>query len=388
MTKRTVHFLTGIRSEYDILAPVIDAVDATSELEAGVIVTGAHLCEDYGLSVRQIEDDGRRIVARIDSLLKSDGLGGRVKGAALQLMGMTDLFARERPDFLVVMGDREESITGAMAAVYHHIPVVHLGGGDHAADGNVDNLVRHAVTKMSHLHMAASARSAQRILGLGEAPWRVHVTGGSGIDRLVRTPSLSRAQVLEAIDARDWGDDPFLVLIYHPTIIDFDSARANMDMILSCLETVGLPVLTMFPNSDPGNRAIIEAIKSFVARYPRARAFPYLSREVFVNAMRCAHALVGNSSAGILEAPTLKLPAVNIGPRQTGREHGDNVTFVGYEPGEIVGAIRRSVYDEAFRRQVASGQNPYGDGHAGEKIAAALVATPVDARLMNKEITV
>lgn len=383
---RTIHFLTGIRSEYDIFAPVIDAVEATPGLEAGVIVTGAHLCEEHGLSVRQIEADGRRIVARIDSLLKSDGLGGRVKGAALQLAGLADSFARERPDFLMVMGDREETITGATAAVYHHIPVVHLGGGDHAADGNVDNLIRHAVTKLSHLHMAASRRSAQRVLDLGEAPWRVHFVGGSGIDRLVRTPQLSRRETLRRLGV-DWGDEPYILLIFHPTITDFAEARGNMDMILAALERTGAPILIMFPNSDPGNRAVIEAIKDFTARTPRARAFAYLEREVFVNAMRHARAMAGNSSAGLLEAPTLRLPVVNIGPRQRGREHGANVIFVDYDAGEIDAALARCLHDEAFRAEATSGENPYGDGAAGEKIAAALATVEMGEKLMNKEIT-
>lgn len=380
---RLVHFLSGIRSEYDILAPVIDAVEATPGLEAAVIVTGAHLTRRFGLSVRQIEADGRRIAARIDSLLASDDLSGRVKGAALQLAGLTDLFARERPDFLVVMGDREESLTGAMAALYHHIPVVHLGGGDHADDGNVDNPVRHAVTKLAHLHMATTELSARRLRLLGEEDWRIRVVGASGLDRLVSTPAMDRA-ALDAALGVDWAGAPYAVLLYHPTITDYREARAHMGAIAQALEASGLFVAAMAPNSDPGNDGVAAEIAALAARCPRVRAFSFLDRRVFVNLLRHAAVMVGNSSAGILEAPTLGLPAVNVGMRQRGREHADNVIFTGYEPAGIAAAIAAATTDAAFRARVAERRSPYGDGTAGRRIAAALAETETGPRLMRK----
>jgi len=380
---RLVHFLTGIRSEYDILAPVIDAVTATQGLDAAVIVTGAHLNARFGGSVSQIEADGRRIVARIDTLLGSDGLAGRVKGAALQLIGLTDLFARERPDFLVVMGDREESMTGALAAAYHHIPIVHIGGGDHADDGNVDNPIRHAVSKLAHLHMATTALSARRLRALGEEEWRIHVTGASGLDRLHSTPVMDRAALEQSLDV-PWEGAPYVVLLYHPTITDFQSARAHMAAITRVLEATGLHVAVMAPNSDPGNDAIVSEINAFVARCARVRAFTFLERCAFVNLLRHASALVGNSSAGILEAPSLGLPVVNIGMRQRGREHADNVIFTDYEPDEIAAAISRATGDPAFRARVAERRTPYGDGRAGRRIADVLAGVEMDQRLMRK----
>lgn len=383
---RKVFFLTGIRSEYDIFAPVIEAVSTHAGLEPGVIATGAHLCADFGYTIRQIEADGFPIVSRIDSLLRSDGLSGRVKGAALQIAGLSDLLANNRPDFLAVMGDREESITGALAGAYHHVPVVHLGGGDHADDANVDNLVRHAVTKLSHLHMAASERSAARILGLGEEPWRVHMTGASGLDRIVSTPLMSRADVMDGLGVT-WGDSPFLVLIYHPTITDFADSRAHMAMILETLERVGEKIVILFPNSDPGNGGVIEALQAFVARSDIAIAAPFLERRLFVNMLRQAACLVGNSSAGIIEAPTLRLPVVNIGMRQRGREHADNVVFVDYDPAEIESALRKALHDPAFRAAATSGRSPYGEGRAGPMIADILAGVELGPKLMNKKIT-
>lgn len=381
---RTVHFLTGIRSEYDILAPIIAAVDAQPDLDAGVIVTGAHLTGLHGQSIRQIEADGYRIAARIDSLLASDGLGGRVKGMALQLAGLTDLFARERPDFLVVMGDREEVMTGAVAAIYHHIPVVHVGGGDHADDGNVDNLVRHAVSKMAHLHMATTELSGQRLRQLGEEPWRIHVTGASGLDRIIATPDMARDELERALGV-DWHGEPYAVLLYHPTITDFAEARAHMASITQVLEASGLNIAVMAPNSDPGNQAISLEIDALIARCPKAKAFTFLERKVFINMLRHARVMVGNSSAGILEAPSMGLPVVNIGIRQRGREHGDNVIFTDYDAGEIAAAIARATTDESFRALVAKRRTPYGDGKAGERIAEVLRTVELGRGLLDKK---
>ncbi len=380
---RTVHFLTGIRSEYDILAPVIAAVNEQSGLEAGVIVTGGHLSTRMGNSVSQIEADGFRIAARIDSLLASDGLSGRVKGAALQLAGMTDLFAQERPDFLVVMGDREESMTGAVAGLYHHIPVVHIGGGDHAEDGNVDNPIRHAVSKLANLHMATTPLSGARLRALGEEDWRINVVGASGLDRLVSTPHMDRAAVNEALEL-DWGDAPYVVFLYHPTITDFEGARAHMKVISGVLENSGLNVVALMPNTDPGNDAVVAELTALSARSDKVRLFTFLERQVFVNMLRHAHAMVGNSSSGILEAPTLGLPTVNIGKRQRGREHANNVIFTDYDPQEITDALSRATTDAAFRAEVAKCETPYGDGTASKRIAEVLARTELNAELMHK----
>lgn len=383
MAERAIHFLTGIRSEYDILSPVISAVAETSGLRAGVIVTGAHLVSSHGNSVKQIERDGHEIIGRLDTLLASDGLGGRVKGTALQLIGLTDLFARERPDALVVMGDREEPLIGATAAVYHHIPVLHIGGGDHADDGNVDNVVRHATTKLAHLHAVTTERSRAGVLALGEEPWRVRVVGASGLDRLAAVPPISRSELNGALGV-DWGERPFIIVLFHPTIVDFTTARAHMRAVLDAADRSGAEIVVMAPNSDPGNAEIAEEIRAFVARVPRAQSHAYLERNVFVNMLRQASVLLGNSSAGIVEAPFLGLPAVNVGLRQLGREHANNVQFVDYEPEAIDAALSRALHDRAYRDEVMRGSTLYGDGTAGARIAKMLDETPFDARLLNK----
>jgi UDP-hydrolysing UDP-N-acetyl-D-glucosamine 2-epimerase len=379
---KKIHVLTGIRSEYDILSPVLRAMADTSGLEVGVIVTGAHLSARHNYSVRQIEADGFPIVARIDSLLASDGLTGRVKGAALQLAGLADHFAMNRPDMLMVMGDREEPLTGAMAASYHHIPVAHVGGGDHAEDGNVDNPIRHAVSKLAHLHLATTALSGQRLRAIGEEEWRINVVGASGLDRLISTRHMAREDLDRALGV-DWAGAPYVILLYHPTITDFDAARAHMDVITAVLRDSGLRVAAMAPNTDPGSDAVVAGLHHFAATCDRVRLFSFLEREVFVNMLRHASALVGNSSAGILEAPTLGLPVVNIGRRQRDREHASNVIFTDYGREEIATALSRATSSE-FRASIAGCETPYGDGKTGRRIADIIAATPIDSRLMHK----
>lgn len=383
MKNRRVFFLTGIRSEYDILAPIIAAVDATPAMQAEVIVTGAHLCPEFGLSVRQIEADGFRIVDRIESLSPSDTLKGRVEGVGRQFLGLANLFERESPDFLAVMGDREESLTGATTAAYFRVPLIHIGGGDHADDGNVDNLIRHAVTKLAHLHMTASELSSARVRALGEEAWRIHTVGAPGLDRLLSTPRIEKQELMRRLGL-NWDGRGYVIVLYHPTIVDFDDASRNMRMILNTLAEAGLPMVVLYPNTDPGNAKVIEEITKFCASRTDASAFRYLTREVFVNLLRNAKALIGNSSAGILEAPSLNLPVINIGLRQTGREHSNNVIFVDYDIAQIQSAIRTAVFDNSFRTAIRDAENPYGDGKAGSRIAKILQATEVNDRLLKK----
>lgn len=380
---KKIHVLTGIRSEYDILAPVIGAMSDTPGIEVGVIATGAHLSARHNYSIRQIEADGFPIVARIDSLLASDGLPGRVKGAALQLLGLADHFAMNRPDMLVVMGDREEPLTGAMAASYHHIPIVHIGGGDHAEDGNVDNPVRHAVSKLAHLHMVTTKLSGQRLRAIGEEDWRINVVGASGLDRLVETDFMNRSELDQALDV-DWAGKPYVILLYHPTITDFESARAHMEVITTVLKDSGLYIAAMAPNTDPGSDAVLAGLQQFAANCDRVRLFNFLERKVFVNLLRHANALIGNSSAGILEAPTLGLPVVNIGRRQRDREHSNNVIFTDYGYAEIEAAIAKATQD-SFRRSIANCETPYGDGKTSRRIADILADVQIDERLMHKK---
>lgn len=385
-TDRSVLFVTGIRSEYDLQAPVISAVERAG-LSVGIVATGAHLSPMYGQTVHEIEKDGFPIVARLETLLNSDSRAARAKSAAIQLASLVDVIGTHRPDFLVAPTDREEALTVAIAGAYLRIPVVHIGAGDTADDGNVDNAVRHAVTKLAHLHMTTTERSAERVRQMGEEPWRVHAVGAPGLDRFLAVPRMPIRQVWEELGWQP-AQDEFVLVIQHPIISDPVSAEDRMRTTLEAVDRSGAAALVSYPNSDPGSQAIIRAIDRHVeARPDRCFGYRNLPREIFVNLMRHARALVGNSSCGLIEAPSLGLPAVNIGPRQVGREHSVNVQFVSHEFAAIEKALTKALRDETYRAQVASTPNPYGDGRAGERIAGVLAKTDINDHLLNKLMT-
>ncbi len=382
-TPSKILFITGIRSEYDILFPVLSAIGRLGKMETGLVISGAHLSELYGHTADLTELDGFHIVARIESLLNSDTAGARVKSAAIQLLSLVDVVADYDPDIVVAVGDREEALTIATAGAYMGIAVAHIGGGDFAEDGNVDNLIRDAVSKMAHIHFAATKNSAERLMRLGEEAWRIHTVGAPGIDRFMRTPVLSRKEIGDFLDF-DITQAPILLVIQHSISTEIQQADQQMRLTLEAVSGLGVRTLVSYPNSDAGSQQIIKTIKEFESKHPQLKSYRNLPRDIFVNLLKSIDVLVGNSSCGIIEAPVIKLPVVNIGKRQVGREHAENVLFVDHNVKKIQEAIKIALHDQSFRSAVQHCQNPYGDGNAGESIAEILCTTPIDERLLMK----
>lgn len=380
---KRVAAVTGIRSEYDILFAVLKAIDAHPDLAVEVIVTGAHLSPQFGYTVQQIEADGFPIVQRIDSLLDANTAGSRLKSAALQQLGLVQALEHLRPDYLLVCGDREESISCALAGAYLNLPVAHLAGGDLVV-GNVDDSVRHAVTKLSHLHFPFSEESAERIRRMGEEPWRVCVAGNPGLDRFGWVPQIPREELAARVGLPP-GDEPWILLIQHNISSEIADAAQQMEVSLQAVAELGYPTLVGYPNSDAGSRDIIEVIRRYEKVAPNLRSYRNLPRAEFLGVLRMAAVLVGNSSLGLLEAPFLKLPVINVGNRQQRRQHAENILFVPHDKEQIKAAIQRALFDRSFREQVAACSCPFGNGQAGARIAATLAATPVDRRLLVKD---
>jgi GDP/UDP-N,N'-diacetylbacillosamine 2-epimerase (hydrolysing) len=385
VSRRRILGVTGIRSEYDILSSVFAAIRGHRALSLELIVTGTHLSPDYGETVREIRRDGFSIAEEIESLISGDHDSSRVKGLAIQLQGLVQAVARIRPDVLLVLGDREEAMTTALVGNYLNIPVAHIAGGDRAV-GNADDQVRHAVTKLAHLHFATNAESARRILRLGEQPFRVFDVGNPGLDRLRTTAKLTAGQLSRRLGCSLEEGEPFILLIQHPLSSEMDRAGEQMRVTLDAVKRLGLKTILTYPNSDPGSQDMIRAIESrrdlrllhVVKNAPRLE---------FISLMRRASCLLGNSSAGILEAPMLKLPVVNVGNRQKGRLHAENVQFVPHDAGAIVRAVRRAVFDAGYRARVHRCRNPYGDGRSSGRIARVLARIPLNDRLRIKDIT-
>lgn len=383
--RRKILAVTGIRSEYDIMSSVFRAIQSHPRLELEIAVTGAHLSEAYGHTINEIRADGFPIADEIESLLNGDRNASRVKGLAVQLQGLIQTTVRVTPDILLVLGDREESMSTALLGAYMNIPVAHVAGGDRVV-GNVDDQVRHAVTKLAHIHFTTNQESAERILKLGEQPFRIFNVGNPGLDRLLDVPNLDAATLSQGLGIPIFDEEPLILLIQHVISTEVDDAYSQMRITLEAVADLGVRTVLSYPNSDAGGQQMIRAIREFEG-LPCLHTARNIPRLEFVNLMRRASCLLGNSSAGILEAPLLGLPVVNVGNRQRGRLHAENVEFVPHNKEWIVRAVRRAIWDSDYRARIARCSNPYGDGKSSQRIADTLASIPIDDRLLIKDIT-
>ncbi len=381
---RKVLAITGGRSDYFLLRPVYQAIMDHPGLELQLVVAGAHLSEQHGGTMQDVESDAYPIVGRIDNLIASDARVDRLRGLARQLVELTEIVAREEPDVLFVPMDREEAITIALCGAYLHLPSVHYGAGDRVV-GNVDDMVRHAVSRLCHVLLTTHEASRARLIQAGEESFRVHNVGSSGLDRLRLTPELSREELAAALGV-EAVDDTYLVVVQHPLSSDVENSGAHMEETLAAALSSGLQVFVSYPNSDAGSQAIIEVIEGYRG-HARVEIFRNVPEIPFVNLLRMASALVGNSSMGLFEAPYLHLPAINAGARQTNRTQCENVFFVPSDRGAIAEMIDQVLNDDAMKQQVATCSQPFGDAQTGPRIAQLLVELELDTKLLNKDIS-
>ena len=384
MTKRRILGITAIRSEYFLQRPVFDAIRQHSDLELALIVTGAHLSPLHNYTVREIEKDGYPIAARIENLINSDRDAARLKGAATQLQIVAHLVDQLRPDWLLVPADREESIVLSMCGAYLGLPIAHYGAGDRVV-GNVDDMIRHAVSRLAHLLLTSNEPSRERLIRAGEQEWRVHNVGSSGLDRIRRTPTLTSKELAAELDVEQIEPEYFVVL-QHPLSSEAAKAGEQMMLTLEAVTSLNAQTFVIYPNSDPGSGEIIRVIQEY-SSHPKVHIFKNIPDVAFINLLRGATALIGNSSLGLMEAPFLKLAVVNVGHRQQSRLHTENVFFVDHDVPAITGQLNAIRSDPATKERVASCSNPFGDGFAGERIAEILATTSIDSKLLNKDLT-
>jgi len=377
---RTIGVVTVARSDYGIYLPVLQRIQEDPDLRLHLIVAGMHLSPEFGLTVRAIEQDGFEISERIEMLLSSDTPEGIGKSMGLGTIGFAQAYARFRPDILLVLGDRFEMHAAVVASLPFKIPVAHIHGGE-STEGLIDEPIRHSITKMSHLHFASTELYARRIIQMGEDPWRVVVSGAPSLDNLRRVPLFSRQELEEqyALEVTD----PVLLVTYHPVTLEYERTETHMRELLAALEEVDYGIVFTYPNADTQGRLIIEMIREFAVRHERAQVAVNLGMPAYLSLMSYVVAMVGNSSSGIIEAASFKLPVVNIGNRQRGRVHGKNVTDVGYSRAEILRGIVKATSQD-FRASLADLVNPYGDGHAAERIVDKIKRVELDEQLLLK----
>ncbi|MFA4955703.1 MAG: UDP-N-acetylglucosamine 2-epimerase [Candidatus Methanoperedens sp.] len=382
--KRKISVITGTRAEYGLLYPVMKAIENNPKLELSIIVTGIHLSIEHGYTINEIKKDGFKIDVAIDMLLSNDTGASMAKSLGIGIIGITQALEQIKPDIILILGDRGEPFAGAIAASHMNIPIAHIHGGDSTTGGCIDESIRHSITKFAHIHFPATEESVQRIIKLGEETWRIHMVGAPGLDTILNMKLIPRAQLIEkfSLDV----SEPLLLAIQHPVTTQPEKAAKEMRITLDGLAELNIQTVLIYPNADAGGRSIIEVIKEY-EHLPFLHTFKSLSHIEYLSLMKIASALVGNSSSGIIEASSFHLPVINIGIRQEGRQHANNVLNVVHDKIKIIEAIKTALYDEGFKNKARECVNPYGDGKAGVRIAKFLAEIEINNALLQKRIT-
>lgn len=373
---RKICIVTGSRAEWGLLSGLARKITDDPELELQIIATNMHLSPEFGLTYREIERQGFRINRKVEMLLSSDSANATGKSVGLATIGFADAYEELAPDMLLVLGDRYEILAAVTAALFYKIPVAHLHGGE-VTEGAYDDAIRHAITKMSHLHFTSTEEYRRRVIQLGEQPERVFHVRAIGIDN-IRHIALLDKKVLE--EQLDFPFDRKTVLVtYHPETLDAIPVEEQFRNLLEALDDrQDIRILFTLPNSDTGGRIIVRMIEEFVARNKqRARAYTSLGQLRYLSALRFVAAVVGNSSSGILEVPSFGKPTLDIGNRQKGRLAANSVVHCGVSGAEISEGLNR-VLSDAFAKQTACVQNPYEKEDSALEILKILKNYPLD----------
>jgi len=383
--KRKICVVTGTRAEYGILKALLKKIKESNKLKLQIIATGMHLLPEFGLTVKEIEKDGFKVNAKVPTMAGGDDKASMAISIGAGIVGLTKAIEKPSPDIVVVFGDRFEMLAAAVAAAYSGRVVAHLSGGDSPRAG-YDEYSRHAITKISHLHFPTTRTSAERIIKMGEDPKYVFTVGSTAIDTILNVKKPPKEFLCKKYNLD--VDEPILLVVQHPVSTDPETAENQITITLAAVIELGYQVILIYPNADPGGRRIIKVIKKFKQKYPeKIHAYESLPFEDYLGIMKIADVMVGNSSSGIIEAPSFHLPVINIGLRQEGRDRSQNVIDVGHDKGQIKRAINKALHDKKFREKVGRCKNPYGDGKASERIVRILRKIKLEKKLLQKKIT-
>lgn len=379
---RKILAITSIRSDYDLMSRLYKLLHSDSDIDLQLLVSGAHLSPAHGYTVSSIREDGLNVLVEIETLISADSLSSRLKTASNLLFCSIDVVKKFAPDVIVYAGDREDVLVGGMLGGFLGIPTVHFFGGDHAADGHIDNPVRHATSKLSSAHFVSILEHKKRLLSLGESDKRIFVIGSVALDKFIHEPVLDLNVVLKKMDARAHAyTAPLAILIFHPISDEIEIAGEYIRNSAQALIDHGYHVCLGSSNTDPGNFKLNQALEQ-LSQKNEVTFYRNLSRRDFINLFRNSKIIVGNSSAGLLEAASLKLPAINIGARQRGRLCGSNVVFADGNYESIFTAIHATLSGD-FQVKLSTIKNPYGDGNSSD-IAAQLLKSIEFSGLVRK----
>jgi len=362
---KKVLVITGTRAEYGLLRWVIDGISKSNLLELQLCVTGMHLSPEFGLTFQEIEKDGYQIDSKVEMLLSADTPSAITKSMGLGLIGFADEFNRLKPDLILILGDRYEIMCAAMAATVARTPIAHLHGGE-ATEGCIDEAIRHSITKMSHLHFVAAEDYRKRVIQLGENPERVFCVGGLGIDNILKLDLLSKQELENSLDFKLSAKS--MLITFHPVTLEDNTSGDQMRELLASLSKfTDFKIIFTKPNADTDGRKILKLIESFCLDNDNCRAFTSLGQLRYLSCLKYVDVVVGNSSSGLLEVPSFKIPTVNMGERQKGRLKAGSVIDCDPKKNQITSAIKRAISLD-FKESCKVIKNLYGEGGASQKI--------------------
>ncbi|MBN2458167.1 UDP-N-acetylglucosamine 2-epimerase (hydrolyzing) [Candidatus Woesearchaeota archaeon] len=379
---RNICIVTGTRSEYGLLKPVIDKIISSGILKLSLIVAGMHLSREFGYTARDIENDGIRVDAKVIMNPEEDTGLSMANAIGKGICGMAAALNRIKPDIIVVLGDRIEALSAVVAGAFMNIPIAHIHGGDSAKAG-LDESVRHAITKFAHIHFPATRKSAERIVKMGEDKWRIFCVGAPGLDTILNKKLLDRKDLEKELGISLRGQ--VILLVQHPVTTEIENAEHDITETLEGVRNLGIKTIAIYPNSDAGGRKIIKKIKEYEKK-GILKAYKSLSHKTYLSLLKHTSVMVGNSSSGIIESSSFGLPVVNIGIRQEGRERAYNVIDTANDRESIRKSVNKALSQD-FKKNICPCNNPYGDGKAAERITKVLSEIRLDNKLIQKKLT-
>ena len=366
---RKICVVTGSRAEYGLLRWVMHGIKNDSSFVLQIIATGMHLSPEFGLTYKEIEKDGFLIDRKIEMLVSSNTSVGEVKSMGLGLIGFAEAFAELEPDLIVLLGDRFEVFTAASAALVAGIQIAHVHGGE-TTEGSIDEAFRHSITKMSHFHFVATEAYRRRVIQLGEQPDSVFNVGGLGVDSIKRLKLLDRTALEAELNFKLGNKN--LLITFHPTAVSEDTSASQLkELLMALAELKDTHFIFTLPNADRGGRGMIQMVHDFVGDHPTARVYASLGQLNFLSCVAHMDAVIGNSSSGLLEVPSLHKATINIGIRQKGRVQAESVLNCEPKRDQIAAALQK-IYLPDFKDKLMNRSNPYGEGGASDKILAML----------------
>ena len=379
---RHICFFTGKRGGFNHLVPILERINETDDLACSFVAADMHMVEKFGKTIDEVKKWTESVYA-IDTMLCSDTKIARAKSIGLGIMSFSQLLDSIQPDLVFVLGDRGEVLAMAISAMEMNIPLVHLFGGD-ISQGGVDEPVRHAITRIANMHLASNEGSAERIRKMGEEPWRIHNVGSPVLDLICRKRFTSPEEIIHNYSLNI--EKPILLLLQHTVTWQVEDAEYQIRQTMEAVDHLGYQTIAIYPCSDPGYGVIIKVLSEYEGK-PYFQLFKNIEFLDFWGLMNIANVFIGNSSAGVMETASFKIPFVNIGIRQEGRLRADNVIDVDHRKDQIIEAIQTAVNDKKFREKVNNCVSPYGDGKASEKIVSVLQNIEINENLIKKKMT-